>query len=297
MRKKNGIDDASLELLLDTICNTFGGILFISLLVVILLNTTSETVEQNPPSEVTAVELLEAEIQREELTRQLEQLQHAYAQQETVFGTLVTDEVVRLVSQLKESESEHSSLVVDKSEKDGELSQTQMEINQISKDRKDRKGKLNAARNEAAALERTLQEAVVSKSKQAIIPKASESNRSTQTYFLKGGKLYGPRTSSNTSDFILTSIGNGKQRVEENPSGGVRIDPKTSNATAVSSKLNNVSPTMYGITIFVWPDSYEHWEAVREILISKGYKYELKPCDDNTTIVTGASSGGSGTFQ
>ena len=44
-RRKQQNDNGSLELLLDTICNTFGGILFISLLVVILLNTTSEKIE------------------------------------------------------------------------------------------------------------------------------------------------------------------------------------------------------------------------------------------------------------
>ncbi|MEO8166385.1 MAG: hypothetical protein ABI619_13420, partial [Betaproteobacteria bacterium] len=61
MRRRTNTDDSSLELLLDTICNTFGGILFISMLVVILLNMTSEAVEDSPPSPKTQLELLEAE--------------------------------------------------------------------------------------------------------------------------------------------------------------------------------------------------------------------------------------------
>ena len=41
MSRKPNDDDGSLELLLDTICNTFGGVLFISILVILLLNLSS----------------------------------------------------------------------------------------------------------------------------------------------------------------------------------------------------------------------------------------------------------------
>lgn len=49
MRRRRRTTSAdSLELLLDTICNTFGGVLFIAILVVILLRMTGESEEETP---------------------------------------------------------------------------------------------------------------------------------------------------------------------------------------------------------------------------------------------------------
>ena len=49
MSRRAEDDGGSLELLLDTICNTFGGIVFISILVVMLLNFTQEETLPRPP--------------------------------------------------------------------------------------------------------------------------------------------------------------------------------------------------------------------------------------------------------
>ena len=52
-------NSASLDLLLDTICNTFGGVLFVSMLVVILLNMSAAEVSDEPPSASAAEKLIE----------------------------------------------------------------------------------------------------------------------------------------------------------------------------------------------------------------------------------------------
>ena len=44
MRKK-GEDDSSLDLLLDTMCNTFGGIVFITILVALITNNTTKVIK------------------------------------------------------------------------------------------------------------------------------------------------------------------------------------------------------------------------------------------------------------
>ena len=41
MSRKSSASSDSLDLLLDTICNTFGGVLFIAMLVIILLNISA----------------------------------------------------------------------------------------------------------------------------------------------------------------------------------------------------------------------------------------------------------------
>ena len=51
--------ESSLDLLLDTICNTFGGVVFIAILVVIMVNLTSDSVTLTPPNKVAQSELIE----------------------------------------------------------------------------------------------------------------------------------------------------------------------------------------------------------------------------------------------
>ena len=70
-RRKN--DTGSLDLLLDTICNTFGGILLIALLVIVLLNTTSKT-KAVGDTEKSQLEMLDNAIKQEEPGREIERL-------------------------------------------------------------------------------------------------------------------------------------------------------------------------------------------------------------------------------
>ena len=84
MRKVSDHDDG-LDLLLDAICNTFGGIVFIALLVVLLLGNTSAikappVQDSRSPSEI----LLQQErltYQLNDAREELEELQHLAAQQ------------------------------------------------------------------------------------------------------------------------------------------------------------------------------------------------------------------------
>ena len=79
-RKKSNVNAGSLDLLLDTICNTFGGILLIALLVVIMLTETSKSTSESETKEQSAVELVKNENMRQELTQKLESLILANAQ-------------------------------------------------------------------------------------------------------------------------------------------------------------------------------------------------------------------------
>ena len=87
-RKREG-PDGSLELLLDTICNTFGGVLFISILVVILLNMSSKQAETTPPTDAARAELIEAQARLSKTNDELEQLLTAIQTQEQISGQIV----------------------------------------------------------------------------------------------------------------------------------------------------------------------------------------------------------------
>jgi len=115
----------SLELLLDTICNTFGGIIFISLLVVILLNASSDVVSSTPPTRQSQAELIKTDIQRERLTRDLRELKNALVQQQKIVSSIVSEEVLQAARQTERLQAEHSRLLMEKSKTIGATSAAQ----------------------------------------------------------------------------------------------------------------------------------------------------------------------------
>lgn len=292
MSRRRRQDDSSLELLLDTICNTFGGILFISLLVVVLLNTTSKAMVEAPPSAASKLAMMEADIERKQLTNELEQLKKADAQQKEVIGVSVPSDVIEKAQELREREADRARLLVQKSKTVGDLTNAQDQLNQFAQAAADGKARLGAAQKQLAALQHVLNQAIASNTRTAVMPKAREAQVDERVYFLKQGKLYGPHLvngSLNTSDFIEIQQANGSY-LDINPSGGVLVDPTGQNTASLADCFAGLDPAYHGAKIFVWPDSYEYFDAVRIALGQAGVGYELFPVDSHDNISFGPSS-------
>ena len=95
--------DSSLELLLDTITNTFGGILFLALLVVVLLQMTSEATSVEAPNPEVIDALNELEVQLIAVTRQRDELVRATRAQDALLRQLATESNRRDLERLRES--------------------------------------------------------------------------------------------------------------------------------------------------------------------------------------------------
>ena len=96
-RHRGAADESSLELLLDTICNTFGGVLFISILVVILVNMSSEAVSTTPPDEISQSELIQMETQLQQSQERMQKLRRAIELQKDIEKKFVEPETKDLV--------------------------------------------------------------------------------------------------------------------------------------------------------------------------------------------------------
>lgn len=79
MSKKNSLPD-SLELLLDTMCNTFGGIMFIAISLIIISSMVSKNVLSLLPEEIDAAAIKKFEAESEEIRRRIDELQKEEAE-------------------------------------------------------------------------------------------------------------------------------------------------------------------------------------------------------------------------
>jgi len=83
MSRHRADSGASLELLLDTICNTFGGVLFLAMLVSLMLAQTRRRQDETRPDGVSPAlslsDLTRLEIRSDTVTAELERLEQAVA--------------------------------------------------------------------------------------------------------------------------------------------------------------------------------------------------------------------------
>lgn len=109
--KKSREAESSLELLLDTMCNTFGGVMFIAIALIVVLSIASQIKlpEKNDPA-VTQQRL-------EQLQKELEKLKNSNATRMELLKTLQNDprrellkEIIRLEAQLREQENKQTQL-------------------------------------------------------------------------------------------------------------------------------------------------------------------------------------------
>jgi len=100
MGRRRGAPASSLDLLLDTICNTFGGVVFLAILTIILLQMSGHDAESTSPEVPRQAELADLELRREDAAARLKTLRAATAQQDALREQLVPADVRELAKTL-----------------------------------------------------------------------------------------------------------------------------------------------------------------------------------------------------
>jgi|GEM_PF-6335755 len=295
MRRKKETSSESLDLLLDTICNTFGGILFISLLIVILLNTTSKDIVTATVTQANMADLIEEETRRAELTSQLTELSGKVDQQKLISDVVYSKDFVQIARAFEKQQINNRQIQVDTSTSIGKSAQSQVDINQIVADQQQRQSKLNAARSEEKSLQLKVNQAIKDRSQVATIPRVTEANADPDVFFLAEGKIFGPyNAGSNDFKEVVTSLGS---QLVHNSNAGLSVGANASNKQKLADKMIQRSTVSEGVRVYVWPDSYANWETVRQVLDDNGIKKHLVPCEVDTKLYFGKGSQSKSTFQ
>lgn len=294
MTRQSNAHDSSLELLLDTICNTFGGIVFISMLVVTLLNLSSERLDQDVPSAASQLELVRLETQRQAVHDELTRLRRDAENQTSAIDALVSEDVLRAAREFRRTEENVRRALVRKSRLVGEGSQAQIAINEIQQRSEDRAREIEAKLNELDSLKRQYDQLVQARAKKAAISTVRRSHLIPIVFFLKNRRLYGPFQvpggAENTTDFVKRQEG-AATVLDASPSGGASLAPDGPIGAEASRRLQEVPSGSCSIKLFVWEDSYEVCEVVRQEIRRLGLAVTLVPmtADQHVVFTSGSS--------
>jgi hypothetical protein len=297
-RARAVVEDGSLELLLDTICNTFGGVIFISLLLSLIIDSSGGMARPESKPVRSAADLVEAETRREGSAAELLRLRVATESAISISETLVTDEAIAVAEELADWEAKHAALVERKSAAIGSINRDRIAMEQATEEAE----AVEAAREEAAAKRDELSkkeaeiraaaaDAVAERSRNAQAPKLEYRPDLVQVDFsLQQGRLYGPlfypAGGRNEVDYEFPER-DGTTYIETRPNAGLRVAADGSNIEAVAEKLLVGAPERYAIHLHVMPDSYRQYDAVRIALEKQAFRSAVVPWPDDAVFVLG----------
>ncbi|MDA0285508.1 MAG: hypothetical protein O3B86_19360 [Planctomycetota bacterium] len=296
-RKDSSSDDGSLDLLLDTICNTFGGVLFISLLVVVLLNVTSDQAGDSPPEPEAQLELAQLQVELSQSSQQLQTLRSANQQREQTQAALVTQKQIELARSVQTTQKHVTEQVQIKARTLDEVSQSQIRINETAQQLEERQDQLEAMRRELAAARSQLTSEVNSRSRTVSLPRLQQTNKQYCSFFLKRGRLTSLLTrnsygieSVNESEIEIVSEGS-TEYYEPRIGKGIAVDLNGSNQSAIQSKVRMFDRSQFVIRLWIWPDSFDQFAAVQQALVAGQFQYKPEPLTSSQRVRAGTSSG------
>ena len=258
-------DSDSCELMLDTICNVFGGMILMAVLVVI---QTQATVARLPQAEQEAAEAsldirkVEFEIGRQETSIAALKLQQSDLKDKySAKASPLTDELLTRRQAFKKAIEDAKRRITDGTKKhqadQDNLKNVRAQHGQAEETLKERRDQISRVRREQMRLDRISR-------KKIRLPKTHQIRGSTQVDFLIRGKRVYPREA--------IRIANGGREAIPIEGKGFIVDRqgKVEGLAVVLSKYNR--RTHY---VILWVaennDSFESFQVVREMVVAKGF--------------------------
>tara|TARA_R110002095_G_scaffold114656_1_gene100061 strand:+ start:8235 stop:9149 length:915 start_codon:yes stop_codon:yes gene_type:complete len=280
-RDNNG---SSLELLLDTICNTFGGVLFISILVVILINISSDSARSRPPDEIAQTELMEMQLELEKSQDRIQKLQHVIEQQQSIEKQFVDPDTKNLVHIWMQLNAKLTNLAESKEQTLSNISEDQVVINKVAVESKQSADMLASVKEEYSSLQSKLRLEVEARSHSARLPKLRKTDKNEMVFFLHkqyfssyARKMGEGKYVPNTNEVVEKTDLQGDY-IEPVTSAGIKISSDGNSVKeALEKRLSDFKPNQHYIAVFVSPDSFEQFTVLKDLMVKKGFEYRLEP--------------------
>ena len=326
MRRRKNTVRSSFDLFLDTVCNTFGGVLFIAIMVVIQVRHVTERPIPETCSPERMAELLQ---QVEKLVTEIDS---ATILLDTIRKTLpepVGENDKRIIALYSERLEKKNDLIVQKAERTREFIAQTKENAELERRINELAEKLNKAQAVESQLLQTVQnlrdtqrtleqktadlqtlvrrlEAEVTqkarrvqdkhdldkntRQEELLLPKMQDAGRLTPFYLvLRFNRLY---VVAHRGDFDYRGNLLGVPKKNR----GFWIDDTDAVKRQIRNTFQSASPSTQFIGIFVYGDSVDSFYVVRDTIIDAGFRYELIPSPDDTPWSFG-SGGGSTQIQ
>ncbi|QDT35168.1 hypothetical protein [Thalassoglobus polymorphus] len=281
----------SLELLLDTICNTFGGILFIALLVVIMLQLSSPEIQSTKTEELSTRKLEARLISARQELSELFDLQDG---QKQTLNLLAPTDTKRLVHEWRNLKSELQKQKRLQQQLEDELQSKQTRHARLKSEYESTRRAIADAEHNLESLRRDRiaeEKKRVTEIKTPVLrPGRGKSEvaiviQYDRVYLWHEYDRFGIRRGLNTKDFLALGVKTGFLQTTPNPITGIRLDGTPQSISQLRDLLSPFHPSDNHLAIVVRPDSFDSFHVFREFVSALGFEYNLIPVDSEAPVL------------
>jgi len=290
MRKRSDSSMSSLDLLLDTICNMFGGILLMAILVVVLTQASASHISPDIPMDIDAAmesRSLQTDILR--LESAILDLKTTAAAAQSEYMSAVPSVTRDLLDRRQAFAAAHGNAL--------------RRLETASQQRQTTANNLVLLEQETARLihELTAEKAGLSRVKDQLLAAPALLPRNVRLphrrgkvdgtaiyYLIKGNKAYrlGPThwtgKAYTTGDCIGEPVPYSQPpqvRLRPKDGAGVRITGRAGGNNPLTALLRRSNPRTHYVVMFIYDDdrSFASFQQMKEIILARGYRYVVSP--------------------
>lgn len=280
MRRRARAAD-SLELLLDTLCNTFGGVLFIAMLVVVLLQLTGGQLDrQRAATAIPNVERLERELRQ--LREEIESLRQVERNQARVADSALVRDVSRREQEARSLRERLASLNRDRDRRLLEIADGESSLAQTEQDEARLRDQIRTSQERLTTLERELQAEQRQRARTLGSPRVRSTGKRPVACELRYGRFYilhnyrdGERDGPNLDEYVLVEPDAAPIVIQPDPTSGTPALPAEDLQDRLASRLRQFPPGKHYLDLIVRTDSFDQFHEFRQTLSGLGYELSL----------------------
>jgi len=285
-RRKSQAND-SLDMLLDTISNTFGGILFLTLLVALLVHFNESKIQERQTQSISNEELTALSKALEKKTASLESFRRALKTQSRTLAQFKPDQSSRLIEEILKLRRKKNTLVQKRIDLAVKFSRQRKANAELDGELQEVGSRHEQAQLDEARLLEELRAEVRKRTRKAGLPalRATKKRefaivmRYGRLYFLYASELAKQLGSLNYDDFVVLTGEESTIHVTPKPYAGFAINESENLDDLLKQKLVNVDAKEMYLGIAVWEDSFASFTHLRNALVELGWEYRLIPVE------------------
>lgn len=300
---KNEQASASFELFLDTICNTFGGIVFLAILLAIMIQTRSIVNTEQPDERKSTPDQIRAALaELESISREQQNLKQAIATLPEREVSVEDAEFTELAETARAVEAILSETQQRQLAKARDLGSLLAENKGLEEENEIVPLMVQAAETKVREQEAGLQRLIASKEQAVQVARVRESGAASFLLLVRDREVYLARKPSLfgrgfNEDQVSTSV---------QLDSGIQIQPKVGTGWSRQSAegkrkfreiIDDAKQAGMTLTIAIWPDSYQDFDELRQEMLDANMFFQLWPQAESEILTVYIGTGGTSFVQ
>jgi len=294
-RARSGFTDDSLDLLLDTVANMFGGIMFIAMLLAILTAARSATAPGEAGQSAASVyEALRLRTEVRAAAERVRRLERAAEDAAAAAQSDLPEDAMRLKAMRDRLDEdladarerlEQAERIRDRL---GEKFDSTAEIEQTAS------AEIERLREKRERLQGEIEKALDARRSVARLPVTRRTDKLPVHMALSHGRLFVfhkhegrpfARPVPNKQDVRIEDFIGGNQRVTLRDDGGFPVTEQIERHPRWRNLVRSVNHERWFISVAVYPDSYREFLQLKTAVLSAGFEYNIVPLEAGDPLV------------